>query len=176
MPVAEQRLPPTDLPLPPLPEVWLDFDERQKRRLKTTADRHGETIPLTIQLDRVTTPLIDGEVLGDAAGNPVVRIRAKPEPLLTASGDPATLMRAAYHLGNRHAKVELLPAALRTPLDPVMRQMLEQLGLAVSEVTAPFQPEVGAYHQHGHSHGHSHDEHHHHGHGQPKIHRFVMRP
>jgi urease accessory protein len=55
-----------------------------------------------------------------------------------------------------------------------MRQMLEQLGLEVLTVTAPFHPEVGAYHQHGHGHGH--DEHHHHGHGQPQIHRFVLRP
>lgn len=171
IPIAEQRLPPTDQPLP---EVWLDFDERQKRRLKVTAHQDGQPIALTIQLERVTTPLIDGEVLADADGHPIARVRAKAEPLLAAHGTPATLMRAAYHLGNRHAKVELLPNELRTPLDPVMRAMLEQLGLEVSEVHSPFQPEVGAYHHHGHGHGH--DEHHRHGHGQPKIHRFVMRP
>lgn len=171
--LAEQRLVSTDLSLP-LPEVWLDFDERQKRRYKTTLEVAGKSIDLTIQLERVTSPLVDGEVLGDSQGRPLLRVRARNEPLLSASGETAALMRAAYHLGNRHAKVELLTTELRTPLDPVMKQMLEQLGLAVLPVDAPFQPEVGAYHQHGHGHGH--DEHHHHGHGEPRIHRFVLRP
>ena len=171
--LAEHRLEhPVDIALP---EVWLDFDERQKRRLKTTVVVRGESVALAIQLERVTTPLLDGEVLGDRAGAPVVRVRAKPERLLVVSGEAFALTRAAYHLGNRHAKVQLLDASLRTPHDPVMAQMLVQLGLRVEEADAPFQPEVGAYH-HGHSHGHGHDEHHHHGHGQPKIHRFVLKP
>lgn len=170
--LAEQRL--DHAVDTPLPEVWLDFDERQKRRLKTTVVVRGDAVALTIQLERVATPLRDGEVLADHDGVPVVRVRAKPERLLVVSGEAFALTRAAYHLGNRHAKVQLLETSLRTPLDPVMAQMLVQLGLQVEEADAPFAPEVGAYHQHGHGHGH--DEHHHHGHGQPKIHRFVLKP
>lgn len=169
--LACTRLEPRDADLP---EVWLDFDERQKRRLKTTAHTASGEVPLAIQLERVATPLCDGEVLGDADGAPLVRVRARPEPLLRAGGQPAQLTRAAYHLGNRHARVELADGALMTPADPVMAQMLTQLGLTVEAVEAPFSPEVGAYHHHGHGHGH--DEHHHHGHGQPRIHRFVLRP
>lgn len=159
-----------------LSEVWLDFDDRQKRRLITTLTQpDGTSQELHIQLERVETPLTDGEVLADETGDLNVRVRAKPEPLLSCSGSQHALTRAAYHLGNRHAKVQITPTAVLTPADPVMAQMLTQLGLDVHEVSAPFLPEVGAYH-HAHGHGHDHDEAHHHGHGTAKIHRFVMRP
>ncbi|MGI9402613.1 MAG: urease accessory protein UreE, partial [Rhizobiaceae bacterium] len=44
--------------------------------------------------------------------------------------------------------------------DHVIASMLEGLGATVAEVTAPFDPEGGAYgdrHDHHHHHGHSHD-------------------
>jgi urease accessory protein len=39
--------------------------------------------------------------------------------------------------------------------DKVLRRMLEGLGATVTEVTAPFTPEGGAY-GHGRTHGHTH--------------------
>lgn len=157
-----------------LPELWLDLEERLKRRFNTTARLGEADVSVRVRLERVETPMLDGELLGDGEGRPAVRVRARPEPLLRCQGDALALVRAAYHLGNRHARVEVGPDHVSTPNDPVMRQMLAQLGLEVVEVLAPFSPEVGAYHHHGHGHGH--DEHQHHGHGQPKIHRFVLRP
>lgn len=162
-------------PSEPLPELWLDFDDRQKRRLLARAVApDGHDLEVSVQLERVETPLEDGELLGDEAGSVQVRVRAKAEPLLACTGDPLALVRAAYHLGNRHARVQVTDGAVLTPADPVMAAMLRQLGLEVHELVAPFVPEIGAYHHHGHGHGH--DEAHHHGHGAARIHRFVMRP
>jgi urease accessory protein len=59
------------------------------------------------------------------------------------------LMRAAYHLGNRHVPLEVAIDYLRLAPDSVLKAMLEQLGLHVIEAILPFRPEMGAY---GHSH------------------------
>ncbi len=152
-----ERLPPGDADL----ELWLDFDARQKRRQLITVD----ALDLKIALDRLDTPLHDGERL--AGDGLTVRIRAKPERLVEARGTILALTRGAYHLGNRHAKVMVGDGFLRTPDDVVLAPMLAQLGLDIAVVDAPFDPEVGAYH-----HQHTHDEAHQHGHGPARIHRF----
>lgn len=167
MPTLTERLPPD--PIAPVDaELWLDFDERQKRRqLVTLADGRE----LRIQLERLDTPLGDGERLAGTAFT--VRVRARPERLIEARGTVHALTRGAYHLGNRHAKVMVGDGFLRTPDDVVLGPMLVQLGLETALVEAPFMPEIGAYH-HGHSLavGHAHDESQHHGHGPARIHRF----
>ena len=80
----------------------------------------------------------------------VVRIKAKSEPVMTVTADtPLDLMRAAYHLGNRHVAIELTLNYIRLSPDPVLKQMLIQLNVSVREEDTPFAPEQGAYH---HSH------------------------
>jgi len=98
------------------------------------------------------TVLKDGDILQDENDGSLIRIVAKPEPVLTVSAaSPLLLMRAAYHLGNRHVSVEITPSYLRLAPDTVLRTMLTQLGLEIIEEIAPFQPELGAY---GHHHPH----------------------
>jgi urease accessory protein len=98
------------------------------------------------------TVLRDGDLLRSESDSSLVRISAKPEPVLTVSATTSTeLLRAAYHLGNRHVPVEITATYLRLSPDPVLRTMLEQLGMEVQEAVLPFQPEQGAY---GHSHSH----------------------
>ena len=71
-----------------------------------------------------------------------------------ASEDPLQLARAAYHLGNRHVAVQILPGKLRFARDHVLGEMLRGLGLPVAEIDAAFEPESGAYGAHGgHAHG-----------------------
>ena len=99
------------------------------------------------------TVLHDGDILQEETHSSLIRITAKPELVLTAFAQtPLLLLRAAYHLGNRHVPVELTPAYLRLSSDSVLRTMLEQLGLEVKEEILPFQPELGAYGQHHHAH------------------------
>jgi urease accessory protein len=73
------------------------------------------------------------------------------------------LIRAAYHLGNRHVPIELKPDHLKIEPDHVLAEMLRAMHLIVHAVNEPFEPEGGAYSSGGHGHDHSHD-HSHHGH------------
>lgn len=98
------------------------------------------------------TVLRDGDILQDETNGSSVRVTAKPEPVLTVTAfKELDLLRAAYHLGNRHVPLEMTTSYLRLSPDPVLRTMLEQLGLEVREEILPFQPETGAY---GHHHAH----------------------
>jgi urease accessory protein len=96
----------------------------------------------------------------------LVRVVAAPQKVLriTARGgnEAFDLMRAAYHLGNRHVPIELRPDHLCIEPDHVLAELLRAMGLTVTEVQAPFEPEGGAYgdsallsHDHGHD-GHTH--------------------
>lgn len=99
------------------------------------------------------TVLHDGDILQEETYSSLIRITAKPELVLTAFAQtPLLLLRAAYHLGNRHVPVEITPTYLRLSSDSVLRTMLEQLGLEVKEEILPFQPELGAYGQQYHAH------------------------
>ncbi|MBD3880771.1 urease accessory protein UreE [Phormidium tenue FACHB-886] len=113
-----------------------------------------------LQLPRGTV-LQHGDLLTTEDGKTIVQVIAKPEPVMTATAQtPIALLRAAYHLGNRHVPLEVTIDYLRLAPDPVLKAMLEQLGLQVTEALLPFQPEAGAY-------GHSHE---------PSSHRHPPKP
>ncbi|GAC1472262.1 MAG: urease accessory protein UreE [Chamaesiphon sp.] len=127
----------------------LNAEERTRSRWRVEATVTHQA--MYIYLPRGTV-LDDGDLLGTEVGAPLVRIVAKSEPVFTViSKIPIDLMRAAYHLGNRHVALEITPAYLRLAPDPVLKAMLEKLGLEVKEEIVPFQPEKGAY---GQSHAH----------------------
>jgi urease accessory protein len=60
-------------------------------------------------------------------------------------GNSADLIRAAYHLGNRHVALDIRPDRLLLEPDPVLAALLRRMHLTVAEVDAPFEPEGGAY-------------------------------
>jgi len=109
---------------------------------------------------------------------------AAPQPVLrvthcTQHGSPFDLMRAAYHLGNRHVPIELRPEYLQIEPDHVLADMLRAMHLIVHPVQAPFEPEGGAYgghvtndghSHHGHGHAHAHPDGHGHAHGHDDDH------
>jgi urease accessory protein len=88
-------------------------------------------------------------------------VACAPEKLLHVETEG--LVKAAYHLGNRHVPVQIGDGFLRIAEDHVLEDMLKKLGARVSHVEAAFEPESGAYsHQHdemGHG-GKIHDHHH----------------
>ncbi|BAY89424.1 MULTISPECIES: urease accessory protein UreE [unclassified Tolypothrix] len=97
------------------------------------------------------TVLQDGDILLEETQDILMRIKAKPEPVLTVfANTPQLLLRAAYHLGNRHVPVEITINYLRLSHDSVLQTMLEQLGLEIKAEILPFQPEQGAYGHHAH--------------------------
>lgn len=133
----------------------LTADERQRSRYRFTSTT-GQVWHL--QLPRGTV-LQDGDLLTGPNGEQV-RVIAKPEPVLTVTAPhPHDLLRATYHLGNRHVPLEIQPTYLRLSPDPVLAHLLEHLGLLVQPETQPFLPEAGAYtgqHHSHHSHTHAH--------------------
>ena len=136
--------------------VELDWDVRQKSRFDCT-DSAGRQ--LGVFLPRGTT-VRGGDVLVAEDGS-LVRIIAAPQTVLrithcTAHGTPYDLIRAAYHLGNRHVQIELKPDHLKIEPDHVLGDMLRAMHLIVNTVSEPFEPEAGAYAQGGHGHGHAH--------------------
>jgi len=94
-------------------------------------------------------------------------VSAAPQQVLRithcqAHGTPYDLIRAAYHLGNRHVPIELKPDHLQIEPDHVLADMLRAMHLIVQPVEQAFEPESGAYATGGHGHGH--DPHAGHGH------------
>ena len=108
---------------------------------------------LLLQLPRGEA-LRPGEWLAPPGEGVMVRVEAAPEELLLVrAADPLELLRAAYHLGNRHVALELLEGELRLLDDPVLADLLRRRGLALERRRLPFLPEPGAYAGHPHHHG-----------------------
>lgn len=122
-------------------DLVLPFEQRQKSRLRTQL-ACGEEIGLFLERGTI---LRGGDCLKGEDGR-VVRVVAADEALMEArSADTRALSRAAYHLGNRHTPVEVGEGWLRFAADHVLGDMVRRLGVAVAEISAPFEPEAGAY-------------------------------
>jgi urease accessory protein len=132
-----------------LDTVTLVFDDRHRRRVRLTTDA-GEDLLLDLP-EAVALAHGDGLRIEDGGWIAVV---AAPESLMEIVSDsPGHLVRLAWHIGNRHLQAELLEDRIRIRPDHVIAEMLRGLGAEVLEVSAPFQPEGGAYDEGGHSHG-----------------------
>lgn len=132
----------------------LTADERQKSRHRFTAD---DGTPVHLNLPRGVS-LVNHTLLATQGGD-LVRVLAKPQPVvLVTAATSFQLMKAAYHLGNRHVPLEMAPDYLKIEPDPVLEAMVLQLGgLTVTPATLPFEPETGAYSSsNSHSHAHAH--------------------
>src|ERR1044072_7890275 len=135
--------------------VVLDADDRHRRRVTLTGEGG---IALLRDLPHAAA-LRDGDglVLEDGA---IVGVAGKPEALLEIPPASAhDLARLAWHIGNRHADMQVAGGPLRIRRDHVLEDMLRGLGARTSALEAPFDPEHGAYghadhraHDHGHGH------------------------
>jgi len=145
----------------PTARLTLNFDARTKSRLRTRlAD--GEEVGLFLPRGTI---LRGGDRLQAADGR-IVEVVAAPEDLIEARcADAFALARAAYHLGNRHVAVQVGAGWLRIQADHVLETMLTGLGAEVASLTAPFEPEAGAY-----AHGHHHAER---GATEARIHQYT---
>ncbi|HEB50033.1 MAG TPA: urease accessory protein UreE [Desulfobulbus sp.] len=119
--------------------------QRTRSRLRVTLDT-GEEAGLFLPRGTVLRP---GDLLASDDGV-LVRVRGATEAVSrVVSDDPLLLARACYHLGNRHAEVQILRGEIRYLRDHVLDRMLEGLGLRVTASEQPFEPEGGAYVPHG---------------------------
>ena len=149
----------------------LDWDTRQKSRFEAT-DSAGRALGVFLPRGTVVR---GGDVLVADDGS-LVRVLAAPQAVLkithcTKHGTPYDLIRAAYHLGNRHVPIELKADHLKIEPDHVLADMLRAMHLIVHAVDEAFEPENGAYASGGHAHsghGHEHEHGHSHSHEAPK--------
>lgn len=126
--------------------VLLDSEQRQRRRSVWTGEAGTKFL-----LDLPQPTMLrdgDGLVLDDGT---VVQVCGKPELLVEITATtPDALVRLAWHLGNRHADVQIVGGGLRIRRDHVLEAMLYGLGAKIMPVEAVFDPERGAYSPHGH--------------------------
>jgi len=145
--------------------LTLPYARRQKSRFRARLDT-GEAVAVILPRGTV---LRGGDQLSPADGTPRIEVIAALEPVcVVTSAEPHDLLRAAYHLGNRHIELQIDETSLRLLVDHVLEDMLRGLGVRVLRQQLPFEPESGAYASGGHHHAHDdhdHDDHGHHHHG-----------
>lgn len=125
-----------------LETVTLDFDHRFRRRLRFTT---GQGVEILLDLPQAVH-IRDGDGLLLEDGR-AVGVRAAEEFLLEVMAENNDMLaRLAWHLGNRHLSVQFSPGCLRILDDHVIAGMVMQLGGSVRKISAPFDPESGAYH------------------------------
>jgi urease accessory protein len=148
--------------------VTLDYEDRHRRRIRLRTD---DDQVVQLDLDEATR-MADGDGLSLESGGFVRIVAAEESVADLRCHDLVETARIAWHVGNRHIPVEVLPdGALRIRFDHVIVEMAERLGAHVTLLKAPFSPEPGAYAEAsesaGHSHAHSHTQH---GHGHDHGH------
>ena len=117
-------------------------ERTQLRGKRTTLDG----INVILNLPRGGGRLMPGEVLKSENSQIFVSIKAAHEDVIRISSENRLkLLKAAYHLGNRHVEIELHDKELYLLNDVVMKNMLERQGFTIESLKRPFSPEIGAY-------------------------------
>jgi urease accessory protein len=121
--------------------VTLGYFDRHRRRIRLVGDSGADFL---LDLPRAQH-LADGDGLELDSGG-YVRVRAAPEPVLEIeAADRASLLRIAWHLGNRHLPLQVAGDRLRIRQDHIIAGMVLGLGGRITTLEAPFDPEIGAY-------------------------------
>jgi len=164
----------------PFDIIVLTSDERHLRR-KVVTLQHGEDVLVDLP---TATMLAHGDRLVLDDGREAEIVAAEEELMEVVPRDQLHLLELAWHLGNRHLPAQIETSRILVARDHVIHDMLLGLGADVRNVSEPFQPVRGAYHnhasghasghashshEHDHAHGHGHD-HHHHGHSHGHEH------
>ena len=123
-------------------KLTLSSDERKILRGKRLTDCDQE---IFLQLPR-EGKLNDGDILSTSVSNFYVEIIAKTEDLIEiSSNSKIELIKAAYHLGNRHVEVEIEEGILLTKSDYVIKNMLLNFRVDMKNTKKKFFPEKGAH-------------------------------
>ncbi|MBX2878298.1 MAG: urease accessory protein UreE [Granulosicoccus sp.] len=133
--------------------ITLDETDRHRRRIALRSDNGVEFL---LELDQARL-LKQGDVLRLSDGRGI-KVLAEPEPLYEIRArDPMHLLQLAWHVGNRHLATQVMADHLRIREDPVIRNMLIELGASITPVSCGFDPEGGAYDEQKGAHTHHHD-------------------
>ena len=117
-------------------------ERTQLRGKRSTLDG----IDVILNLPRGGGRLIPGEVLKSENSKVFVSIVAAHEDVIRISSENRLkLLKAAYHLGNRHVEVEIKNNILLTKGDYVIENMLKNFDVEVKNIMEKFFPETGAH-------------------------------
>lgn len=146
---------------PVVDTVILDYAQRSAQKIAVTGVKGGR-----IEIDLAEPRRLRTDDLLVLEDGSLVEVVAAAEPLIEArAADVGALARLAWHLGDRHIPVQVLPNRIRARREPAVESLLASLGAKVTLIEAPFEPEGGAYastHGHArHDHAHGHHGHHH---------------
>lgn len=132
----------------------LDCAQRRAQKVRVTGVKG-----LVVDIDLHAPGRLRTDDLLELDDGSLVEVVAAPEPLLEArAADLSALARLAWHLGDRHVPVQVLPNRIRVKRDTTIESLLKGQGAKVTAIEAPFEPEGGAYESaHAHDHGHHHD-------------------
>ena len=128
----------------PVDRIVLDAQGRNLRRKLITCES-GEAV--LVDLPRPVL-LAHGDCLVLEDGRLIAVIAASEELLELKGRDAAHLTRLAWHIGNRHLEAQIEAERILIRRDHVIAQMLAHQGAELREVSEPFHPERGAYHEH----------------------------
>ena len=136
--------------------VTLAYLDRHRRRIRLRADSGAVFL---LDLPRAHH-LAEGDGLELDSGD-YLRVCSAAEPILEIeAADGASLLRIAWHLGNRHLPLQVVGDRLRIREDHVIAEMISGLGGRITQLEAPFDPEFGAYAGAPHHHGDDDSDHH----------------
>lgn len=140
----------------------LPFELRSRSRLRAELPG-GEAVGVMLERGQM---LRGGDQLLAEDGRVVEVVAADETVSVVRAPSGTSLLRAAYHLGNRHVPLQIGDQWLRYLHDHVLDEMVVGLGFEVRVERAPFEPEAGAYsnasgaaQDHVHAHGHHHHDH-----------------
>ena len=123
-------------------KLTLSSDQRRVFRGKRISDCNKE---LYLLLPR-KGQLNDGDILQTNHENVFVEVIAQKENLIEISANSKLeLIKAAYHLGNRHVEVEIYKDILLTKSDYLIEELLKNLEVDFSKIKKKFFPESGAF-------------------------------
>ena len=130
--------------------LFLTAEERQKVKQKIQKNISLSPKNTLIKLDLARGSFLEaGDILTNQEQDIFVEIKAESEPVITVKAEsPLKLLKAAYHLGNRHVSLEIGEHYLRFSPDHVLEAMLTKMGLKITAEVVPFYPEIGAYKHH----------------------------
>jgi len=122
----------------PTATLTLPFELRQKSRQRVQLDEGAEVglfLPRSLILQ-------DGDVL-EAENGLLIAVKAAPELISIArTQNVLLLLRACYHLGNRHVPIQIAANHVIYRHDPALDELMHGFGLTVTRETAKFEPEA----------------------------------
>ena len=123
-------------------KLKLNSEKRRILRGKRITDCNKE---VHLQLPR-EGKLKDGDILITNQENLYVEIIAQKENVLEiTSNSKIELIKVAYHLGNRHAEVEILKNIILTKNDYIIEDLLKNFDVGFLKIERKFFPESGAF-------------------------------